>query len=55
MYLVFSVFCLSYASVITVNGQVQLVTADAVRALEGGDVGQCPSMEERERARNELH
>ena len=40
-------------SVITASGQVQ--TADAIRTLKGGGAGQCPSVEERERARNELN
>ena len=40
-------------SVITDNGQGQI--AGAIRVLQGGDVGQCPSEEERERARNELN
>ena len=34
------------------SGQVQ--TTDAIRTLRGGDVGQCPSMEERERTRSEI-
>ena len=39
-------------SVNIVNGQVQVI--DAIRTLQGGGNGQCPSMEERERARNEI-
>ena len=41
------------SAVIIANGQGQ--TAEAIRVLQGGDVGQCPSEEERERARNELY
>ena len=53
-FLMLLVLCgLSPKSVITASSQVQ--TADAIRALKGHDVGQCPSMEERERARNELY
>ena len=51
--LVFSVLSLSPGSVITASGQGQMT--DAVRTLRGGVIGQCPSMEERERARSELH
>jgi hypothetical protein len=39
-------------SVIIVGGQGQKTN---VRVLEGGDDGHCPSVEERERARNEIH
>ena len=46
---VLSVLYLSFTS----NGQGQ--TADAIRILQGSEVGQCPSVEERERARNEIH
>ena len=51
-YLVLSVLCLSPGSVIKASGQGQMT--DAIRTIKGGDIGQCPSMEERERARNEL-
>ena len=46
--IVLSVLYLSFTS----NGQGQ--TADAIRMLQGGEVGQCPSVEERESARNEI-
>ena len=39
-------------SVIVASGQGQKTN---VRILEGGDDGQCPSIEKRERARNEIH
>ena len=51
--LVLSVLSLSPRSVTTASGQGHMT--DAIRTLRGGVVGQCPSMEERERARSELH
>ena len=39
-------------SVIIASGQVQVTD---IRVLQGGDNGQCPSVEERERARNDIH
>ena len=45
------VLCLSPGSVITASGQVQITD---IKMLERGDDWQCPSMEERERARNEI-
>ena len=39
-------------SVTLANGQGQVTN---VQVLEGGDNGRCPSVEERERARNEIH
>ena len=48
-----SVLCLSAPwSVSIASGQVQ--TTDAIRTLQGGDDGQCPSIEERERTRSDL-
>ena len=48
MYLIFSVFCLSAPeSVICIaSGQIQI---DSVKVLDGGDDGQCPSVEKGER------
>ena len=53
VFLMLLVLYLSPESVTTASGQVQ--TADAVRSLKGGAAGQCPSVEERERERNELN
>ena len=53
VFLMLFVLYLSPESVTTASGQVQ--TADAIRTLKGGGAGQCPSVEERERARNELN
>ena len=53
VYTVLSVLSLYPGSVITASGQVQ--RAGAIRTLQGGGNGQCPSVEEREKARNELH
>ena len=39
-------------SVNLVCGQVQVTVA--IRTLQGGSDGQCPSMKERERAKNEI-
>ena len=54
IYLVFAALCIWQApgSVILASGQVQMVD---VKVLERGDDWQCPSTEERERARNEIH
>ena len=54
IYLVLSVLYswLSPGSVTIASGQVQMTN---VKVLERGDDWQCPSMEERERARNEIH
>ena len=52
IYLMLSVLCLSPGSIIRASGQVQMTD---VKVLERGDDWQCPSMEERERARNEIH
>ena len=52
LYLVFSVLYLSPGSVIIASGQGKMTD---VKVLEKGDDWQCPSMEERERARNEIH
>ena len=46
--LVLVFLCLSPGSVITASGQMTEI-------LQIGSTGQCPSMEERERARNKLH
>ena len=43
---------LSPGSVIIVSGQGQMTD---IKILQEGDNGQCPSMEERERARSEIH
>ena len=51
-YLVLSVLCVSPGSVITASGQVQMID---MQVLEGDGDWQCPSMEERERARNKIH
>ena len=52
-YSLLSVLCLSAPwSVSIASGQVQMTD---VKVLERGDDWQCPSMEERERARNEIH
>ena len=52
-FLMFSVLCLFTASsVIIASGLVQVTD---VKVLERADDWQCPSMEERERARNEIH
>ena len=53
VYLLLSVLSLFSGSVTTASGQGQ--TADAIKTLPGGDVGQCSSLEKRERARNELY
>ena len=53
MYLVLSVLYLSPGSVITASVQAQ--RTDVKVLPESGDDGQCPSMEERERARNEIN
>ena len=53
VYLVLSVLSLSLGSVTTASGQIP--RAGVIRALKGNVVGQCPSVEERERARNEIH
>ena len=54
MYLMLSVLCLSPqpGSVITASGQGQMID---IKVLERGNDWQCPSMEERERGRNEIH
>ena len=52
VYLVISVLCLYPGSFIIASGQGQIM---GFKVLKSGDNGQCPSMEERERARNELH
>ena len=53
MYLMLSIFCLSApGSVVIASGQVRMTD---VKVLERGDDWLCPSMEERERARNEIH
>ena len=49
---VFLVLCLSPGSVIIASCQRQMID---VKVLERGDDWQCPSMEERERARNEIY
>ena len=48
----FSVLILSPGSVTIASSQVQMT---GVKVLERDDDWQCPSMEERERARNEIH
>ena len=53
MYLVLSVLCLFPESNIIASGQVQMI--DVKVLPESGDDGQCPSVEERVRARNEMH
>ena len=52
MYFVFSLLCLSSGSVIIASGQMQMID---IKVLERGEHGQCSSMEERGRARNEIH
>ena len=53
VYLIYSVLWLSAPeSVIVANSQGQMTD---VQVLERGDDWQCPSMEERERARNKIH
>ena len=52
IYVVLPVLCLSPGSVFLASGQVQMTD---IKVLERGDDWQCPSMEERERARNEIH
>ena len=54
VFLIISILCLS-ESVITAGASGQVQTADAIRALKGGAAEQCPSVEERERVRNELN
>ena len=54
VFLIISTLCLSQ-SVITVGASGQVQIADAIRTFKGGVAGQCPSVEERERARNELN
>ena len=49
---VFSVLCLSLGSVIIASGQGQMTD---IKALESGGDWQCPSVEERERAKNKIH
>ncbi len=53
MYLVISVFCLSAPGSVIHIASGQIIIA-GVKVLEGGDDGRCPSMEEGERARNEI-
>ena len=50
--LVLAVCILTPASVTTVNGQLHQVD---MKVIQGGGAGQCPSVEERERALNEIH
>ena len=52
VYLVISVISLPPGSIITASGQGQMAE---VKVLERDDDWQCPSMKERERARNEIH
>ena len=52
IYLVLSVLCLTPGSVTIANGQVQVTD---IKVLERGNDWQCPSMEERERTKNEIH
>ena len=52
MYLVLSLLCLSPGSVIIASGQGQITNT---KVIGRGDDWQCPSMKERERARNEIH
>ena len=52
VYCMLSVLCMSPGSVTMVTGQGQVTE---VKVLEGVDDGQCPSMEEREGAINEIH
>ena len=47
-----SVLCLCPGSIVTVNGRVQMIN---MKVLEKYDDWPCPSVEERERARNEIH
>ena len=61
VYLVLSLLCLFPGSAITTSGQGQIMvikvqgqTTD-IQVLETDDDWQCPSMEERERARNKIH
>ena len=53
LYFVLSILCFSPGLVIVANGQGQM--ADAIRTIQGGSEGQCPSIEERGRVRSELH
>ena len=52
VYLIFLVVCLSPGLVTMASGQVQMTR---VKILERGNDWQCPSTEERVRARNEIH
>ena len=52
LYSVLSVIYLSSGSAIIANGQGKTTN---IKVLERGDDWQCPSMEERERARNEIY
>ena len=55
IYLVLSVLFLYPGSIVTTSDQLQ--TAGALRVLQGNGIGsgQCPSAEERETVRNEIH
>ena len=56
MYLVLSILsALSPGSAIIAYPLGQVHTTDAIVDLKGGEVGRCHSVEERERARNEMH
>ena len=55
VYLIFSVLWLMPESVTIANGQGQNLMTDVKVLPESSDDGQCPSMEEREKARNEIH
>ena len=53
VYLVFSVFCLSAPGSVILRASGQIIIAGA-KVLDGGDDGQCPAVEEGERAWNEI-
>ena len=53
MYLIISVFSLSAPGSVIRIASGQIIIAGA-KVLDGGDDGQCPSVEEGERARNEI-
>ena len=55
IWLVFAVINLSPRLVVTTGSLGLEQTKLDGKVLQGGDVGQCPSSEERERVQNEIH
>ena len=55
MYLVLSNLSPGSAIIAYLLGQLQVHTTDAIMDLKGGEIGRCHSVEEGERARNEMH